>query len=584
MKKFIAVLLVVVVLTQFCFGFTVTASADTEESKNVVEELAKDYVEKYIDNTFLYTEHDLSENTIKEVMCADEQVSAAAIAPTGAAKYATATGDISFVEDVADYYTYIRASQNIQRYNFGYAVHVTDTTVNENQATVQLFAEVSFQYTLKDEMSYLGDCYTVELIRTNNDWYISNMTSDGIETEGISKQTFDYDIAVAQFDSYCATIRPELDAAADSEQLEAMDAFDENMELQSTGDNIDQSRTYNRTNAIAYANTYSSANYTQATGNDPNYLNKELFSDYTEDGVNCQNFVSQAVWAGFGASNTKTAVDIGAFPMDKSGTHKWYHISTDDRACWTGVNSFFGYFQSSNSDNDNIGMKGNYYTIYAGYDFSSVTTNKASLLGAVLNVNYDPTYNDGAGGYGHAILLTEATGLTFNKVKFCGNSPMRRQVLLSDSSYTYNARLRLIVPTTMRHIVKCEKNDVIYPQHSYQATYSAGTPCTCKTCGKCRLVVTPNMMRPMKTGTATVSGSANYTCYRMAIGITSPSGTTTWKEITNTKNASTTYNFSEKGLYTIKLCGRDVEEGSTDINGKLITSTNVTTVFTVRVW
>ena len=74
MKKLIAVLLVVVVLTQFCFGFTVTASADTEESKNVVEELAKDYVEKYIDNTFLYTEHDLSENTIKEVMCADEQV------------------------------------------------------------------------------------------------------------------------------------------------------------------------------------------------------------------------------------------------------------------------------------------------------------------------------------------------------------------------------------------------------------------------------------------------------------------------------------------------------------------------------
>ena len=486
------------------------------------------------------------------------------------------------MEDVADYYTYIRASQNIQRYNFEYAVHVTDSTVNENQATVQLFAGASFRYTLEDEMSYLGDRYTVELIRTNNDWYISNMTSDGIETEGISKQTFDYDIAVAQFDSYCATIRPELDAAADSEQLEAMDAFDENMELQSTGDNIDQSRTYNRTNAIAYANTYSSANYTQATGNDPNYINRDLFAYYPERG-NCQNFVSQAVWAGFGGSNSASGVNINKFPMDNIGMHQWYGTKYDGPMNWAYVDHFYNYVSASNNDNDDIGMKGNIYTIYEGNDFSSVTTNKASLLGAVLHVNYS-TDNNGASGYGHAILLTEATGLTFNKVKFCGNSPMRRQVLLSDSSYTYNARLRLIVPTTMRHIVKCEKNDVIYPQHSYQATYSAGTPCTCKTCGKCRLVVTPNMMRPMKTGTATVSGSANYTCYRMAIGITSPSGTTTWKEITNTKNASTTYNFSEKGLYTIKLCGRDVEEGSTDINEKLITSTNVTTVFTVRVW
>lgn len=577
MKKLMAVLLAVIMMTQFCFGFTITASADTEETKSVVEELANDYIKMYIENTFLYTEHDLSESTIKGVMLDDAKVSDATIAQTGSAKYATATGDISFVEDVADYYTYIRASQNIQRYNFEYAIHVTDTIVNEDHATVQLFTEVSFQYTPEDEMSYIGDYYTVELLRMDNNWYIANMTSDGMEAEGLSKQTFDYCDAVAQFDSYYANLDFELDSEADSEQLEVIDASNGSVEPQTIdGLNtvLDYSRTYNRTNAIAYANTYSSANYTAPSGNDPKYLNG-LFAYYEERG-NCQNFVSQAVWAGFGGSNTASGVNIDVFPMDNTGTHRWYGTKNDGPLNWAYVDHFADYVSDSNNDNDDIGMKGNIYNINPGNDFSSVITNRTSLLGAVLHVNYD------AGEYGHAILLTDASGLSFDKVKYCGNSPMCRQVLLSDSGYTYNARLRLIIPTTMRRIQRCEKPET--GKHNFPTTTADGTPCTCKKCGFCRLTVTPNMMRPMKAGTATVSGSANFPCFRMAIGITSPSGRTTWKEFSNTRNASTTYNFSEKGLYTIKLCGRDVSTSAKDTSDKPVTSTNVTTVFTVRIW
>lgn len=56
-----------------------------------------------------------------------------------------------------------------------------------------------------------------------------------------------------------------------------------------------------------------------------------LFTDFTGQGGNCTNFVSQCVYAGCGV-------------MNYTPTYGWYYISPSDRApAWTGVNEFFNF-------------------------------------------------------------------------------------------------------------------------------------------------------------------------------------------------------------------------------------------------
>ena len=56
----------------------------------------------------------------------------------------------------------------------------------------------------------------------------------------------------------------------------------------------------------------------------------------------------------------------------------------------------------------------------------------------------------------------------------------------------------------------------------------------------------------------TITGTANVKCFRIAIGITKPSGSTSWREFTNTSSGSVSYTFSERGLYTVVVAARDV--------------------------
>ena len=75
---------------------------------------------------------------------------------------------------------------------------------------------------------------------------------------------------------------------------------------------------YNRENAVAYAKKW-------ALSRNP------LFFDFTEQGGNCTNFVSQCILAGCGVTND-------------TPTFGWYYRSAEDRApAWTGVNELFSF-------------------------------------------------------------------------------------------------------------------------------------------------------------------------------------------------------------------------------------------------
>lgn len=100
---------------------------------------------------------------------------------------------------------------------------------------------------------------------------------------------------------------------------------------------------------------------------------------------------------------------------------------------------------------------------------------------------------------------------------------------------------------------------MVYDRKNRYASSSTGTSCYCVNCGACKLKATGKMIKPIRVGTtAPVQGSANVTCFRLEIGITDPSGATTWKEFRNTSSASRSCTFSQRGLYTIVFAARDV--------------------------
>ena len=81
---------------------------------------------------------------------------------------------------------------------------------------------------------------------------------------------------------------------------------------------------YRRDRAVTYARAW-------ALGRNP------LFSDFSEQGGNCTNFVSQCVLAGSCVMNY--AADFG-----------WYYISQSDRApAWSGVQYFYDFMIGSPS-------------------------------------------------------------------------------------------------------------------------------------------------------------------------------------------------------------------------------------------
>ena len=76
---------------------------------------------------------------------------------------------------------------------------------------------------------------------------------------------------------------------------------------------------YNRARAVEYAQKW-------ALSRNP------LFLDFTGQGGNCTNFVSQCVFAGCGV-------------MNYTPTFGWYYRSPNDRApAWTGVEEFYRFF------------------------------------------------------------------------------------------------------------------------------------------------------------------------------------------------------------------------------------------------
>jgi len=446
-------------------------------------------------------------------------------------------------EDMATYYRYTRSAQNIQRYNFTLATTVLNTEVGDDCATVELYAHITFQYEEGGETAECGDRYQVTFGKVGGTWCIVDIVSEEMIAYGMTPDSFNLDAAIAEFDRL-------QEQGPVVQMVEPENGVEEGVEPAALSDAINTYRYYNRDNAAAYAYTYTTDSYTENSGNNSNFLN-DNFCDYSESGGNCQNFASQCLWAGFGGSDTSDAIDSLKFPMDANGSgdeNKWYGDGQwGVIGSWINTHRFYDYVSASSKEKIGIRMSASIYTLSAGQSFASISDATTRLKGAVLQVFGNEN------NYGHSIIVTDVTGTGFGNIKFCANSPMRKAAKLSDYSRFTSHGIRVIIPSAMIRSKVCSSSG-----HTY-ASSSTGTSCYCTQCGECKLTITGSLLRPLRVGTTkAITGTANVKCFRIAIGVTKPSGYTSWYEFTSTSSATVNYTFAERGLYTIVVAARDV--------------------------
>lgn len=90
------------------------------------------------------------------------------------------------------------------------------------------------------------------------------------------------------------------------------------------------------------------------------------------------------------------------------------------------------------------------------------------------------------------------------------------------------------------------------------------------------------ILEAVESQSITFSGSAyannsKINCYRMAMGIKKPDGTTTWSEVTNQDTISRTFVPDQIGLYTITIAARNMPESAPESVGENY-------IYTIRVW
>ncbi len=556
--------MLICVLLISSFALPSSALEAGNQGNAALETMAVSYVTKFVNNTLLYRSDDLRADTLVErlnvrdeasVNGAENEIASMRIDVDGEKVSAAQLCDnILDLESFASYMKYARTAQKIERYDFTYQPEVLETVVDGDSAYVRIYTSISYKYSPDAETTLEGDNYTVRFAKVSGQWCIVQVSSEEIDAADIHDMAKEYGTRIANFDTWLETSKED---AAIEEQAATMDysaETDLNDLLAAAIGTYDVK--YNCANAVAYAYNYTTQSYTAGTGNNRAFINPNFL--YCGDmGGNCQTFVSQCLWAGFGGSNSSSAINGKNFPMDTtgSGDYIWYSTAGDASSTWKCTDPMRRYYKNSNLASQTTGMITNYVSDanneYTG-SLSKYTGTLASLAGAPLYVNKNSE------GYGHVVLIVEAKGKTFNKIYYCGNSPMRKYKLLSDS-YGSSSTVCLVIPSAMKAGRACTNGTF----HVF-ASVSGKATNFCKYCGFKRLRVTGNLMGPVaQNKTVTVGGSANRSCYRMALCIKTPSGVSKWLEVLNTSSISRSYTFTEKGYYTIQVVARDLNPDTT---------------------
>lgn len=198
-------------------------------------------------------------------------------------------------------------------------------------------------------------------------------------------------------------------------------------------------------------------------------------------------------------------------------------------ASWTRCSDFAEYVNNVKNTIGEDGLIVSTSLVSAGTtSFSAVTSNASNLLGAVI-------HGSGSGGaYGHAVVITEATGLSRNQIKISAHTNAHKNYPLFDL-YASSA-LKLFVPSGFR---------LSSSRQSPQISVDLHEPISRNT-------------------TLTLSASTDVSCASIVTTVTSENDITTSFLASNTSQASHNYTFGSTGIYTICVQATQVA-GGTDV-------------------
>ncbi len=522
-RKVLSIVLAVLMFTMLAVPVQAEESFVSREDSSEISETVTALLEDNAYNMYMGGVNDIEESVLTDAKKLDLLMSEAAQkksrSVSAISKFSVDPNVTEFLEDKAEYIQHIQTSEGFERENFEIAYNFEDITVEGNLAVVTVRQIISFQYSDADQPSQFMPIYTVSLARVDNEWVITDIASDEIIDKAYEETgEFDVETAIEEYDEMMSLSEEITDVPVETEVPPAT------LRVETT------TIPYNRANAAAYAMTYTTSETSKPEGTfyNPN------FPSYRNSGGDCQNFVSQAIWAGFNGSNDSASISGLNRPMDKTGTQKWYGNFSSNYSSWTSNTAFRTYVQNSKNEASTVDK--------INYEPPSVRTlsnvgGVPNLLGASLQYS----------NLNHTVIVVGVEGTSASQIFVCGHTSDVKYKRLSEAGMTSSFYVNVPV------------SNVIYDA------------------GSATLRVTNKLHAPVaQNSTVTLSATASRQCTTIAMGITPPSGSIQWIQQNDVTTFSSNYKFTQKGLYTIYTDARNIPAGTG--------STKIRNTYTIRVY
>lgn len=403
MKRLMSAISLILVLSILCILPSASALETSEE--DAIEQVTEQFLRNLTETRYLYKDSDLTSNTVMALpstRAANEQF----VFENETYALSALKSNISFVQDKANYYRHLRSSNDDPGdtlLDFTVAYIFNNISTDGDKAVVEVKEEIDFQYSDLDVPTYIGNRYTVKLLKLDGAWLVADALSDDwfdqyyrVSDEGRAKgfnlqtELSTIDATLAKQREYSEQITE--DKLINPEYYEALNA-----ELMS----VRPRSTY--MTGVEYARKYAK-----------NY-NSTVFGNYNgPDAGDCMNFASQCVYADWGGDLDKSAVDAKGYPMDTTGDYRWYAKPTATYWSWTSCTYFFNYCTDIRVSGERDGLHTVIHYMTPKEDFSAFST--SVLPGTICHV-------PGAkGDYTHAVFLVQADGTARGEVLYCAHN------------------------------------------------------------------------------------------------------------------------------------------------------------------
>lgn len=327
---------------------------------------------------------------------------------------------------VFEYERLIRQNRSAFIANDSFKIYIEEININGNEACILASEYYEYENIPGDnDISSRCPSYSIKCVKGDSDWKIESITVGNEISFIVNCVESIFDVATLfDFTEDVPKSDPTIDAAHREREMGLMLELNQNNTRSTNAIHY-----YSGVASVAYASTYSS-NANNTSSYNSNFLN------YFSSDSDCQNFVSQCIWAGFYGTNTSTAINNKYTPMITTSGREWWATSSSATTSWVNCEAFANYVAAGGSSVDGLyGSVGSKGSIANGY------------AGDIIQV-----YN--GSGYHHSYIIDQATGTsgsrTLSNFYVTAHTTNRKHELLSNIFSSSN-NLRIIAITGNRY-------------------------------------------------------------------------------------------------------------------------------------